>query len=215
MTSTDGHVLYCIGNGLIVVLTENDCGTLQPLPMSSAKVCVKAHLPGLPDRHLDARRRVHQRRLGSEDLAVGVDVDGGGAGSATGATGGLGLNVGISGVAEEMMGSIYRSLKALQNKSHERHSILKEKVDGMGLNLRALYGICSCVRTSSPCSLSPLANRRPRIEPSLIYSHGFLYCLTPMLYATQSNWPDSKVFRSSARPGEVGRWERRVALRCA
>ena len=132
MTSTDGHVLYCIGNGLIVVLTENDCGTLQPLPMSSAKVCVKAHLPGLPDRHLDARRRVHQRRLGSEDLAVGVDVDGGGAGSATGATGGLGLNVGISGVAEEMMGSIYRSLKALQNKSHERHSILKEKVDGMG-----------------------------------------------------------------------------------
>jgi hypothetical protein len=30
-----------------------------------------------------------------------------------------------------------------------------------------------------------------------------------MLYTTQSNWPDDKVFRSSARSGEVGRWERR------
>ena len=60
----------------------------------------------------------------SEDLAVGVEGDDGGAGSATAATAaavGLGFDVGTSGVAGEMMGKIYRSLKALRNKSRERH----------------------------------------------------------------------------------------------
>jgi hypothetical protein len=59
----------------------------------------------------------------SENLAVGVDSDGGGAGSAaaTATAVGLGFDVGTSGMAGEMMGSIYRSLKALQNKSRERH----------------------------------------------------------------------------------------------
>jgi hypothetical protein len=58
----------------------------------------------------------------SEDLAVGVDGDGGATGSAAAAiaaTVGLGFDVGTSGVAGEMMGNIYRSLKALQNKSSE------------------------------------------------------------------------------------------------
>lgn len=58
----------------------------------------------------------------SEDMPVGVDGDGGAAGSAATAAAGLGFDVGTSGVAGEMMGSIYRSLKALQNKSRERYS---------------------------------------------------------------------------------------------
>jgi hypothetical protein len=63
----------------------------------------------------------------SEDLAVGVDGDGGGMGSAPAiaAAVGLGFDVGTSSVAGEMMGSIYRSLKALQNKHRERQFILK------------------------------------------------------------------------------------------
>jgi hypothetical protein len=56
----------------------------------------------------------------SEDLAVGVDGDGGAAGSAAAAAAAVGpgfdVGPGTSGVAGEMMGSIYRSLKALQNK---------------------------------------------------------------------------------------------------
>jgi hypothetical protein len=47
-------------------------------------------------------------------LTVGVDGDVGGAGSAAGVSVGLGFKVGTSGVAGEMMGNIYRSLKALQ-----------------------------------------------------------------------------------------------------
>ena len=46
----------------------------------------------------------------SDELAVGVDGEGGGAGSVVGW---FGFNVGTSGVAGEMMGSIYRSLMAL------------------------------------------------------------------------------------------------------
>lgn len=49
----------------------------------------------------------------SEELTVGVDGDGGG-GSAAGVSVGLGFKVGTSGVAGEMIGNIYRSLKALQ-----------------------------------------------------------------------------------------------------
>jgi hypothetical protein len=70
----------------------------------------------------------------SEDLAIGIDDDGGGAGSAdaTAAAVGLSFDVGTSGVAGEMMGSIYRSLKALQNKVSSATFM-----DGMGWNLRA------------------------------------------------------------------------------
>jgi hypothetical protein len=81
----------------------------------------------------------------SEDLAVGVDGDGGGTGSAAAATAaavGLGFDVGTSGVAGEMMGSIYRSLKALQNKSCERHLCMGW--DGMGLT-RPIDADCPCV----------------------------------------------------------------------
>jgi hypothetical protein len=58
----------------------------------------------------------------------------GGAGSAdaTAAAVGLSFDVGTSGVAGEMMGSIYRSLKALQNKVSSATFM-----DGMGWNLRA------------------------------------------------------------------------------
>jgi hypothetical protein len=52
----------------------------------------------------------------SENLVVGVDGDGGGAGSTVAATAAaveLGFDVGTSRAAGEMMGNIYRSLKAL------------------------------------------------------------------------------------------------------
>ena len=61
-----------------------------------------------------ATTRASKKNGTSEDLTVGVDGDGGGAGPAAGVGVGLGNNVGTSGVAGEMMGNIYRSLKALQ-----------------------------------------------------------------------------------------------------
>lgn len=55
------------------------------------------------------------RKIGiSEDLTVGVDGDGGGDVS-TATPAGFSFDVGTSGVAGEMMGSIYRSLRALQS----------------------------------------------------------------------------------------------------
>jgi hypothetical protein len=74
-------------------------------------------------------------------LPVGVDGDGGAAYSAATAAVGFGFDVGTSGVAGEMIGSIYRSLKALQNKSRERH--LWMRWDGMGLT-RPIDADCPC-----------------------------------------------------------------------
>ena len=156
----------------------------------------------------------------SEDLAVGVDGDDGGAGSAAAATAavvGLGFDIGTSGVAGEMMGSIYRSLKALQNKSRERHLWMGR--DGtyaphrrrlsVRLNVQPLRPFSACEPSTADAESASSRAAISCIESSLIYPHGFLDCLTPILYATQSNCPDDKVFRSSARSGEVGRWERR------
>jgi hypothetical protein len=54
----------------------------------------------------------------TEELAIGIDGDG--------AAVGLSFDVCTSCVAGDiMMGSIYQSLKALQNKSREGHSLLK------------------------------------------------------------------------------------------
>jgi hypothetical protein len=104
-----------------VAFIKNSCGALQQPPMSSEKVCAQVCLPNPSSRRATTRAL---KKIGvSENLAVGVDSDGGGAGSAaaTATAVGLGFDVGTSGMAGEMMGSIYRSLKALQNKSRERH----------------------------------------------------------------------------------------------
>jgi hypothetical protein len=100
-------------NRYVVAFNENDCGALQPLPMSRAKVCAQAYLP---NHHLDALRRAYQRRSASlKTWPSAFDGDGGSAGptAAAAAAVGLGFDVGPSGVAGEMMGSIYRSLGAL------------------------------------------------------------------------------------------------------
>lgn len=92
--------------------------------------------------HPSSRRATTRasKKIGiSEELTVGVDGDGSGGGSAGATEVGFGFDVGTSGVAGEMMGSIYRSLKALQKKSRERHLYWIEKVGwgGTGLDLRA------------------------------------------------------------------------------
>jgi hypothetical protein len=60
------------------------------------------------------------------------------------------------------------------------------------------------LRPFSACepSTADTESARSCIGSSLIYPHGFLDCLTPMLYVMQRNWPDDKVFRSSALSGE-------------
>jgi hypothetical protein len=155
----------------------------------------------------------------SEDLPVGVDGDGGTANSAATAAVGFGFDVGTSGVAGEMMGSIYRSLKALQNKSRERHLWVgwdrtyapHRRRLSVRLNVQPLRPFSACEPSTADAESASSRATISCIESSLIYPHGFLDCLTPMLYTTQSNWPDDKVFRSSARSDEVGRWERRDA----
>jgi hypothetical protein len=69
----------------------------------------------------------------SDDLAVGVDGDGGGASPAAVW---LGFNVGASGMAGEMMSSIYRSLIALHKPALINASLLSSFIkrnEGMGL----------------------------------------------------------------------------------
>jgi hypothetical protein len=77
-----------------------------------------------------ATTRASKKMGVSDELAVGVDGEGGGAGSAAGW---FGFNVGTSGVAGEMMGSIYRSLMALIKRQRRRESAYIGEIKGMGL----------------------------------------------------------------------------------
>jgi hypothetical protein len=116
MTSTDRHV---VATGL------DNSAQRERLRRSSAttdvqRKSVRSSMSSQPSSRRATTRA--SKKIGiSEGLPVGVEGDGGGTGSAATAAAGLGFDVGTSGVAGEMMGSIYRSLKALQNKSRERH----------------------------------------------------------------------------------------------
>ena len=86
---------------MISALSENDCGTLQPLSMSSAKLRIQACLP---NGHLDATMRASKKIGISEGLPVGVDGDGGTAGSVTAAVIGFFLKSLVSDIHVDGMG---------------------------------------------------------------------------------------------------------------
>jgi len=107
----------------------------------------------------------------SEDLAVIVRVDGdsGGASSAVAAPIGLGFDVGTSGVAGEMMGSIYRSLKAAP---HRRRLSVR-------LNVQPLRSFSACEPSSADAESASSKATISSIQSSLIYPHGFLRLSDP------------------------------------
>jgi hypothetical protein len=114
-----------VANGLIVVAPQRERLRRSSTTTDVQRKSVRSSMSSQPSSRRATTRA--SKKIGiSEDLTVGVDGDVGSAGSAAGVNVGLGFKVGTSGVAGEMMGNIYRSLKALQKKSHERHSISDE-----------------------------------------------------------------------------------------